>query len=135
MWNIHALFFMFSYVAYLIIVNLLTYVLLESKTTVLSADTKPIYVGEAIFVDDIPSPKDCLYGAFIYSTKPLAHVRSIELDPSLKQLNTLGVVTVKDIPEGGGNFGASTIFGPEPLFGDPVTQCAGEPLAIVVWLS
>ena len=135
MWNIYALFFMFSYVAYLIIVNLLTYVLLESKTTVLSADTKPIYVGEAIFVDDIPSPKDCLYGAFIYSTKPLAHVRSIELDPSLKQLNTLGVVTVKDIPEGGSNVGASTIFGPEPLFGYPVTQCAGEPLAIVVWLS
>ncbi|KAG2631808.1 hypothetical protein PVAP13_2NG048200 [Panicum virgatum] len=88
--------------------------------------------GEAIFVDDIPSPKDCLYGAFIYSTKPLAHVRSIELDPSLKQLNTLGVVTVKDIPEGGSNVGASTIFGPEPLFGYPVTQCAGEPLAIVI---
>ncbi|RLM87155.1 putative aldehyde oxidase 3 [Panicum miliaceum] len=88
--------------------------------------------GEAVFVDDIPSPKDCLYGAFVYSTKPLAYVRSIELDPSLKQLNILGVVTVKDIPEGGGNVGASTIFGPEPLFGDPVTQCAGEPLAIVI---
>ncbi|PAN09582.1 hypothetical protein PAHAL_2G035000 [Panicum hallii] len=88
--------------------------------------------GEAVFVDDIPSPKDCLYGAFVYSTKPLAYVRSIELDPSLKQLNTLGVVTVKDIPESGGNVGASTIFGPEPLFGDPVTQCAGEPLAIVI---
>ncbi|CAN6171012.1 unnamed protein product [Urochloa humidicola] len=88
--------------------------------------------GEAVFVDDIPSPKDCLYGAFICSTKPLAHVRSIELDPSLKQLNTLGIVTVKDIPEGGSNVGANTIFGPEPLFGDPVTQCAGEPLGIAV---
>lgn len=88
--------------------------------------------GEAVFVDDIPSPKDCLYGAFIYSTKPLAHVKSIELDPSLKQLKTLGVVTVKDIPEGGSNVGASTIFGPEPLFGDPVTQCAGEPLGVVI---
>ncbi|TKW30573.1 hypothetical protein SEVIR_2G047000v4 [Setaria viridis] len=88
--------------------------------------------GEAVFVDDIPSPKDCLYGAFIYSTKPLAHVRSIELNPSLKKLNTLGIVTVKDIPEGGSNVGANTIFGPEPLFGDPVTQCAGEPLGIVI---
>ncbi|CAL5066944.1 unnamed protein product [Urochloa decumbens] len=88
--------------------------------------------GEAVFVDDIPSPKDCLYGAFIYSTKPLAHVRSIELDRSLKQLNTLGIITVKDIPEGGNNVGANTIFGPEPLFGDPVTQCAGEPLGIVI---
>jgi len=84
-------------------------------------------------VDDIPSPKDCVYGAFIYSTKPLAHVKSIELDLSLKQLKTLGVVTVKDIPVGGSNVGANTIFGPEPLFGDPITQCAGEPLGVVVW--
>lgn len=100
----------------------------------LNADTNQIYIGEAVFVDDIPSPKDCLYGAFIYSTKPLAHVRSIGLDPSFKQLNTLGVVTAKDIPEGGSNVGANTIFGPEPLFGDLVTQCAGEPLGLVVCL-
>lgn len=99
----------------------------------LSADTKPTHIGEAVFVDDIPAPKDCVYGAFIYSTEPLAHVKSIELNPSLKQLKTLGVVTVKDIPEGGSNVGANTIFGPEPLFGDPVTQCAGEPLGLVVW--
>ncbi|KAK3124513.1 hypothetical protein QOZ80_7BG0587630 [Eleusine coracana subsp. coracana] len=88
--------------------------------------------GEAVFVDDIPSPKDCLYGAFIYSTKPLAHVKSIELDSSLKQLKNTTVVTVNDIPEGGGNFGASTVFGLEPLFGDPLTQCAGEPLGVVI---
>ncbi|CAD6221057.1 unnamed protein product [Miscanthus lutarioriparius] len=88
--------------------------------------------GEAVFVDDIPSPKDCVYGASIYSTKPLAHVKSIELDLSLKQLKTPGVVTVKDIPEGGSNVGANTIFGPEPLFGDPITQCAGEPLGVVI---
>ncbi|TVU41517.1 hypothetical protein EJB05_15045, partial [Eragrostis curvula] len=88
--------------------------------------------GEAVFVDDIPSPKDCLYGAFVYSTKPLAHVKSIELDPSLKQLQNTTVVSVNDIPEGGGNIGASTIFGLEPLFGDPITQCAGEPLGVVI---
>jgi abscisic-aldehyde oxidase len=91
-----------------------------------------VCIGEAVFVDDIPSPKDCLYGAFVYSTKPLAHVKSIELDPSLKQLKNATVVTVNDIPEGGGNIGASTIFGLEPLFGDSVTQCAGEPLGVVV---
>ncbi|KAM0848556.1 hypothetical protein ACQ4PT_054305 [Festuca glaucescens] len=88
--------------------------------------------GEAVYVDDIPSPEDCLYGAFIYSTKPLAHVNSIELDPSLKQLKTVAVITVKDIPKEGANVGASTIFGPESLFGGPLTQCAGEPLGIVV---
>ncbi|KAM3385868.1 hypothetical protein ACQJBY_009516 [Aegilops geniculata] len=91
--------------------------------------------GEAVYVDDIPSPEGCLYGAFVYSTKPLAHVNSIELDPSLEQLKTMAVITVKDIPKGGVNFGANTIFGPEPLFGDPLTQCAGEPLGIVVKLN
>uniref|UniRef100_A0A0D9WVV6 FAD-binding PCMH-type domain-containing protein n=1 Tax=Leersia perrieri TaxID=77586 RepID=A0A0D9WVV6_9ORYZ len=88
--------------------------------------------GQAIYVDDIPSPKDCLHGAFVYSTKPLAHVKSIELGPSTEQLKSVAIVTAKDIPEGGNNIGANTIFGPEPLFGDPVTQCAGEPLGIVV---
>ena len=28
--------------------------------------------GEAVYVDDIPSPTNCLHGAFIYETKPLA---------------------------------------------------------------
>uniref|UniRef100_I1Q8B1 Aldehyde oxidase n=2 Tax=Oryza glaberrima TaxID=4538 RepID=I1Q8B1_ORYGL len=88
--------------------------------------------GEAIYVDDIPSPKDCLHGAFVYSTKPLAHVKSIELNPSLEQLKTVAIVTAKDIPKGGSNVGANTIFGPEPLFGDPLTKWAGEPLGIVV---
>ncbi|KAL6880173.1 hypothetical protein ACP4OV_011738 [Aristida adscensionis] len=97
-----------------------------------SADTIPTYIGEAVFVDDIPTPKGCLYGAFIYSTKPFARVRSIENDHSLKPLKTLALVTAKDIPDGGSNVGANTIFGPEPLFGDPVTQCAGEPLGVVI---
>ncbi|KAF0907925.1 hypothetical protein E2562_022313 [Oryza meyeriana var. granulata] len=88
--------------------------------------------GEALYVDDIPSPKDCLHGAIVYSIKPLAHVKSIELNSSLEQLKTVVIVTAKDIPKGGSNVGANTIFGPEPLFGDPVTQCAGEPLGIVV---
>ena len=28
--------------------------------------------GEAVYVDDIPSPTNCLHEAFIYETKPLA---------------------------------------------------------------
>ncbi|KAB2606367.1 abscisic-aldehyde oxidase [Pyrus ussuriensis x Pyrus communis] len=37
--------------------------------------------GEAVYVDDIPSPKYCLHGAFIYSTKPLARVKGIKFEP------------------------------------------------------
>ena len=89
-------------------------------------------IGEAVFVDDIPSPKDCLYGAFVYSTKPLAHVKSIELDTSVEQIKNTTVVAVNDIPEGGSNVGAGTVFGFEPLFCEPLTQCAGGPLGVVV---
>ena len=33
--------------------------------------TKP---GEAVYVDDIPSPPGCLHGAFVYSKKPTGPV-------------------------------------------------------------
>ncbi|KAK1281653.1 Indole-3-acetaldehyde oxidase [Acorus calamus] len=66
--------------------------------------------GEAVFVDDIPSPKDCLYGAFIYSTKPSAHVKE---------------------PKGGENIGAN-FFSSEPLFAEDNTEYAGQPLGLVI---
>ncbi|KAH9699218.1 Indole-3-acetaldehyde oxidase [Citrus sinensis] len=87
--------------------------------------------GEAIFVDDIPSPINCLYGAFVYSTKPLAWIRSVEI----KSKSLLGVsafLSYKDIPEAGQNIGSRTKFGPEPLFADELTHCAGQPIAFVV---
>ncbi|KAJ0616360.1 putative aldehyde oxidase [Helianthus annuus] len=85
--------------------------------------------GEAIFVDDIPSPLNCLHGAFIYSTKPLARVKRIRLN-SKKDVHS--VVTFQDIPKGGDNIGSKTLFGPEPLFADELTQCAGQRIAFAV---
>ncbi|KAI3823458.1 hypothetical protein L1987_04894 [Smallanthus sonchifolius] len=85
--------------------------------------------GEAVFVDDIPSPLNCLHGAFIYSTKPLARVKGIKLK-SEKDVNS--VVTFQDIPKGGDNIGAKTLFGAEPLFADELTQCAGQRIAFAV---
>ena len=85
-----------------------------------------------MYVDDIPSPPNCLHRAFIYSTKPLAHVRGVEIK-SYTQLNGVAaVISYKDIPEGGENVGSKTIFGVEPLFADDLTRCAGEPIALVV---
>ncbi|KVH90442.1 [2Fe-2S]-binding [Cynara cardunculus var. scolymus] len=54
--------------------------------------------GEAVFVDDIPSPLNCLHGAFIYSTKPLAWVKGVK-SKSEKDLHA--VVSFRDIPKGG----------------------------------
>ncbi|XP_042427206.1 indole-3-acetaldehyde oxidase-like isoform X3 [Zingiber officinale] len=88
--------------------------------------------GEAIYVDDIPSPKDCLYGAFVYSTHPLACIKGIKFNPTLASEKIITYISVNDIPAGGKNVGSGTMFGTEPLFADSLTECAGQPLGLVV---
>lgn len=41
-------------------------------------------LGEAVYVDDIPSPTNWGFGAFIYSTKPLARVKNIRFISNLQ---------------------------------------------------
>ncbi|KAK3408354.1 abscisic-aldehyde oxidase [Eucalyptus grandis] len=88
--------------------------------------------GEAVYVDDIPSPANCLYGAFIYSTKPLARVEGIRIPSSVPSNFISSIISFQDIPDGGQNVGSSTIFGLEPLFADELAHCAGQPIALVV---
>ncbi|XP_037491510.1 LOW QUALITY PROTEIN: aldehyde oxidase 4 [Jatropha curcas] len=96
--------------------------------------------GEAVYVDDIPSPRNCLHGAFIYSTKPFAKVKSIKFNSeslpdgvtAVLPDGVTAVISFKDIPKGGQNIGSLFAFGPEPLFAEELTQYAGEPLAFVL---
>ncbi|XP_024455534.2 abscisic-aldehyde oxidase isoform X2 [Populus trichocarpa] len=88
--------------------------------------------GEAIFVDDIPSPMNCLYGAFIYSTKPFAKVKSIKFKSKSLPFGVAALICFKDIPKDGENIGSKSIFGAEPLFADEMTRYAGERIALVV---
>jgi len=89
-------------------------------------------IGEAVYVDDIPAPKNCLHGEFIYSTQPLAFVKNITFKSSLSSQKIITVVSAKDIPKEGQNIGSMSVFGDEPLFGDPVTEFAGQALGVVV---
>ncbi|XP_019197782.1 PREDICTED: abscisic-aldehyde oxidase-like [Ipomoea nil] len=88
--------------------------------------------GEAVYVDDIPSPSNCLYGAFIYSTQPLAWVKGIKFKSDSVPDGVAAVITFKDIPSGGENIGSITMCGSEPLFADHLTRCAGDRIALVV---
>lgn len=88
--------------------------------------------GEAVYVDDIPSPTGCLYGAFIYSTKPMARIKGVRFESESLPNGVAAILSYKDIPPGGENVGAKTIFGGEPLFADDLTRCAGERIALVV---
>uniref|UniRef100_A0A453M0V1 FAD-binding PCMH-type domain-containing protein n=1 Tax=Aegilops tauschii subsp. strangulata TaxID=200361 RepID=A0A453M0V1_AEGTS len=69
--------------------------------------------GEAVYVDDIPAPKDCLYGAFIYSTHPHAHIKGVNFKSSLASQKVITVISAKDIPAGGRNVGSAF-----PMLGD-----------------
>lgn len=91
-------------------------------------------VGEAVYVDDIPAPKNCLYGEFIYSTEPLAYVKNIKFRPSLASEKILTVISAKDIPSGGQNIGSSYLFGDEALFGAPIAEYAGQAVGVVVFI-
>ncbi|KAI4382197.1 hypothetical protein MLD38_008192 [Melastoma candidum] len=88
--------------------------------------------GEAVYVDDIPAPPSCLYGAFVYSTKPLARIKGIMLSSNIASSSVTALITFKDIPKGGENIGSLTIFGQETLFADELTRFAGERVAFVV---
>ncbi|KAG6605843.1 Indole-3-acetaldehyde oxidase, partial [Cucurbita argyrosperma subsp. sororia] len=88
--------------------------------------------GEAIYVDDVPSPTNCLYGAFIYSKKPLARVKDLTFPPKSQPEGVVAVISARDIPVGGHNIGATTLFGDEDLFADKLTEGASQLLAFVV---
>lgn len=90
------------------------------------------HIGEAVFVDDIPSPTNCLHGTYIYSEKPLARIKSIKLGSELQLDGVRDILSCKDIPNGGKNLGANSIFGSEPLFAEEIARCVGERLAFVV---
>ena len=83
-------------------------------------------------MDDIPSPSNCLHGAYIYSAKPLARIKSIKLTPELKLDGVRDIISCKDIPNGGENIGSKSIFGIAPLFAEEKARCVGDRLAFVV---
>lgn len=89
--------------------------------------------GEAVYVDDIPSPTNCLYGAFIYSTQPLARVKNIRFISNLPPQGVSAVITCNDIPPGGQNIGSKSVLGTETLFAEDLTECTGQRIALVVY--
>jgi indole-3-acetaldehyde oxidase len=92
--------------------------------------------GEAVYVDDIPSPKGCLYGAFIYSAHPHAHIKGIKFRPSLASDKVIAVIDAKGIPSGGENIGSTFAgLGDEALFADSISEFAGQNIGVVVLLN
>ncbi|XP_051120836.1 indole-3-acetaldehyde oxidase-like [Andrographis paniculata] len=87
--------------------------------------------GEAVYVDDIPSPPNCLHGTLICSSKPLVRVKGISFKSKPEPTGVVDIITANDIPKGGENVGGMAHFGSEPLFADEVTRFAGDFIGFV----
>ena len=85
--------------------------------------------GEAIYVDDIPSPPNMLHAAFILSTRPHAKIVGLNTAPVVAMAGVAGVYTAADIP-GRNDIGAVTHD--EELFATEVVTCVGQPIGVVV---
>ncbi|CAE6113271.1 unnamed protein product [Arabidopsis arenosa] len=88
--------------------------------------------GEAVYVDDIPAPENCVYGAFIYSTMPLARIKGIRFRQNRVPEGVLGIITYRDIPKDGKNIGTNGFFTSDLLFAEEITHCAGQIIAFLV---
>ncbi|KAF8113609.1 hypothetical protein N665_0047s0017 [Sinapis alba] len=85
--------------------------------------------GEAVYVDDIPAPANCLYGAFIYSTEPSAKIKGIRFKENSVPDGVVAVISCKDVAK---NVGFKFSSFTEPLFADDFTLHVGQCIALVV---
>ena len=85
--------------------------------------------GEAIYIDDIPSPAGLLHGYIVMSTE--AHAKVLEIDPSsaLAIPGVKGFFTAKDII---GHNDVAPIFSNEPVLAEEIVEYAGMPLAVII---
>lgn len=88
--------------------------------------------GESVYVNDIPSPENCLYGAFVYSEKALALVNKVDVRHAIESPGVVAYISASDIPKEGRNVGADTIFGTEVLFAEDIVEYVGQPIGLMV---
>lgn len=83
-------------------------------------------------MDDITSPKDCLYGAFVYSTRALAYLKGVHFNSTSSSQKVIAYISAGDIPKEGQNIGLDIMNLTEVLFANSLTECAGQALGVVV---
>ncbi|KAH6555359.1 hypothetical protein KP509_1Z262600 [Ceratopteris richardii] len=88
--------------------------------------------GEAVYVDDIPSPDQCLFAAFVTCTKASAKIKKIDPKQALASVGVTTFISASDIPVGGVNVGAFVFGAPENLFADGFSEYIGHPVGVVV---
>lgn len=85
--------------------------------------------GEAIYVDDIPNPADCLHGAYVMSSIPAGKIKSIDFSRALKHPGVIDVVSAEDIR---GLNSVGDVWKDEPVFADKEVRYVGQPIAMIL---
>ena len=85
--------------------------------------------GEAVYVDDIPSPKDCLHGGYVLSSIPSGKIKSIDYSKALKYPGVVDVVTAEDIR--GINL-VGDVWKDEPVYAKDEVSYIGQPIAMIL---
>lgn len=89
--------------------------------------------GEAVYVDDIPAPADCLYAAFVLSEKALAKIQNVDVQPALQTPGTVAYISAADLPPNGQNVGVSMgALSRQSLFATDLVECVGHLMGVMV---
>ncbi|CAF5063769.1 unnamed protein product, partial [Rotaria sp. Silwood1] len=85
--------------------------------------------GEAIYVDDMPSHINTLYGALVLSTKANARIKHIDIDDASKVTGFVSFVNYIDVP---GSNKLGNILPDEEIFVSSIAFCVGAIIGLVV---
>ncbi len=85
--------------------------------------------GAATYVDDIPTPADCLHAAFGLSERARARIRRLDLTEVRDSPGVVAVLTAADLPAAND---VSPSVGDEPLLATGETHYHGQPIFAVI---
>ncbi|SDD37488.1 xanthine dehydrogenase molybdopterin binding subunit [Kordiimonas lacus] len=88
--------------------------------------------GEAIYIDDLPEPKDLLHLYVAMSEKAHARIMAMDLDKVRAAKGVVCVLTAQDIP---GHNDVSPFAGDDPLFAEGLVEYIGQPIFAVAATS
>ncbi len=88
--------------------------------------------GEAIYIDDLPEPKDLLHLYVAMSTKAHARITAMDLTAVRAAKGVACVLTADDIP---GHNDVSPFAGDDPLFAEGLVEYVGQPIFAVAATS
>ncbi|SCZ51175.1 xanthine dehydrogenase, molybdenum binding subunit apoprotein [Epibacterium ulvae] len=101
-----------------------------SVTKPLPHDAAKLHVtGAARYVDDIPTPRDCLHLAFGLAEIARGHISSKDLDTVRRSPDVIAVVEAKDLPFSND---VSASIHDEPMLSDGEIHYLGQPIFLVV---